>query len=245
MSSMKKGDAWFLIFSVVFVLVSFYQNKHKLPHMIKSIKEWNKKEVYERKVQSKKKTQTKQSETTEVYLPVKTETTETTEPTEEKQHWVYLYGLMDYNEEDLHTIRRGIEDYYGFRVSIASSINQLSEQYYLENRGLNAHKIVSDLQLGTEGFHMLVTNEALLSNKEKPDFISGYGLYYRRYSIVTTHQLKMNGNYAVSNLQNVANHEIGHNFGLRHCEAVPCLMNETGTDVTAMCDQCKRGIPNW
>jgi hypothetical protein len=62
---MKKGDTWFLLFSVVFVLGSFYQKKHKLPHMIKSVTEWNKKDVYDRKVQpnkKKKKSQTKKTD---------------------------------------------------------------------------------------------------------------------------------------------------------------------------------------
>jgi predicted Zn-dependent protease len=48
----------------------------------------------------------------------------------------------------------------------------------------------------------------------------------------------LNGNYY--DLKNSSIHELGHIFGLHHCENEFCIMNETGStfDLDKFCNNC-------
>jgi predicted Zn-dependent protease len=155
---------------------------------------------------------------------------------------VYLYGFGEYDTDDLKTIQRGINDFDGYKVYISNPISHISTNFYSDMGGLNANKILNNIELGDEGFRMMITNSPLYLNQTEVKTISGCAVFFRRYSIVSTYQLKQNGNYRTSNLNNVAKHEIGHNLGLRHCEGSSCLMNELGTSNVYMCEQCKERL---
>jgi len=228
MGSMKKGDAWFLIFSVALIVVSFYHNKHKLPHMIKSVKAWNTKAIYVRMVQPIKNTQIEQSEREKVTPPL-----------------VYLYGFGEYEEQDLLTIAEGVKEFFGYNVKIAAPIS-ISEfgKYHYDTGYLDSKETLNSMIFGRHDFHMLVTNSPICESSSEPKLLSGFAFFHRGYSIVSTYQIKLNGHYYESRIQSVAIHELGHNLGLTHCDNNLCLMFKFNRGINTMCEQCKNKLPN-
>lgn len=180
---------------------------------------------------------------------VKTKSSDNTESevnaepeTKNSKNVVYVHGLGDYNQEDLEIISQGIEDFYGFEVEIGNPHSNPSSRYFINGEYVNAFEVLKLEEQDGDGRHVYVTNHPLCANEIKTELISGYAMYYHEASVVSTYQLKQNGNYRISNLQNVANHELGHNFGLNHCDDEDCLMKVNGTNRKEFCNNCKRKL---
>lgn len=156
---------------------------------------------------------------------------------------VYVHGFGEYDENDLYTIRQGISDFYGYDVRIGSPHTNIPSSYIVNGEYVNSFKSLEFVNQDGDGRHVYVTSQPLCVSEYNVDLISGYARYYHMGSIVSTYQLKSHGNYSSYTIQNVANHEIGHNLGLKHCENNgPCLMNATGTNIREYCEECKRKL---
>jgi predicted Zn-dependent protease len=197
-------------------------------------------------VRSKKTSVERKSETKVVEVKVvKPKTTEVKQvsPKPVAQNIVYIHGLGDYTESDLYTVRDGITDFYGYDVRIGEPRNYISSEYYATDEYLNSSMVVDLCYTEVIGRHVYVTNLPICPDQNLTYLISGFAKFNHMGSVVSTYQLKLNGNYRNTNLQNVANHEIAHNLGLIHCEDNgPCLMNAKGTKVSELCDICELKI---
>lgn len=162
--------------------------------------------------------------------------------TKKPKNIVYVHGFGNYNHEDLETVRQGIENFYGLETKIGNPHSNPRSRYFINDEYVNAFEVLKLEEQDGDGRHVYVTNHPLCANEIKTELISGYAMYYDDASVVSTYQLKQNGNYRISNLQNVANHEIGHNFGLSHCDDEDCLMKVNGTNRKEFCNNCKRKL---
>jgi archaemetzincin len=152
---------------------------------------------------------------------------------------VYIHGLGKYNQEDLINIRNGVEDFYGFEVVIGKPYTNLSSYYFVDG-GENLHSIrVLELSENVSGRHIYVTDYPLYNNENDRKIISGWGRFYHNSCVVSSYQMIQYGNYSSEKMVTTANHELGHNFGLRHCDNQNCLMKAIGLDSKEFCNNCK------
>jgi predicted Zn-dependent protease len=156
---------------------------------------------------------------------------------------IYIHGLGSYNAEDLKTVKQGIEDFYGIKCVISTSKSTNSELYDNGNR-LMAYRVLNMGNGGGNVYDMYVTDESLCVSDEKPSLISGHARLNAHCSVVSTREMKNNGHYSSTSLIHTATHELGHNFGLGHCDNQSCLMKSHGLDTKHFCDDCRRKINN-
>jgi archaemetzincin len=170
----------------------------------------------------------------EEYIPNK--------PTSEKKlkaskKIIYVHGFGEYNYQDLISIKNGVEDFYGFEVIIGEPYTNITDDYFIDgSENLNPIRVLEDSE-NIGGHHIYVTNHPLYIDGR---LISGWGRYYHNSCVVSSYQLIKYRMYNDERMMNVANHELGHNFGLSHCENQSCLMKFKVVDNKDFCDNCKR-----
>ena len=154
---------------------------------------------------------------------------------------VYVHGFGDYTQSDLESVRQGVQDFYGMTAVIGSPYNP-SGEYFLDGSSyVLAYKVLSmeyNSNVGP-GYHIYVTDHPLCQSDEITGLISGRARYNTKLSVMSTYQMKQNGNYGYTSLVHTATHEMGHNFGLDHCDNPNCLMKSHGLDTREFCSNCK------
>ena len=101
------------------------------------------------------------------------------------------------------------------------------------------------LMLGNEDSrnrHIYVTSEPLCVSDDNTSLISGHARLHTTACVVSSYQMRMNGRDIPNALAHTVTHEMGHNFGLDHCDDQSCLMKSHGLDTRQFCDNCKRKI---
>ena len=155
---------------------------------------------------------------------------------------IYIHGFGDYNEDDLQVIREGVEKFWGRTSVISEPFHSPSDFYFLEDgETLNGNNVLTLGEKNGLGYHIYVTNLAL-TGKSVDRTISGYAGTNKKTAVVTTHQVIERGTYSPQKMINIANHELGHNFGLNHCPNDFCLMKETGLQSIGFCEQCELAL---
>ena len=153
---------------------------------------------------------------------------------------IYIHGFGKYTQSDLYTIKEGVEKFYGVRCVISESVE--SGDYYYDNNTnvLLAYKVLS-LSVGKSNMNMYVTDEPLC-NEDSNDLISGHARINCDGSVISTKEMRNNNHYNNTSLVHTAVHELGHNFGLSHCNNQSCIMKSHGLDTKEFCDECKSKI---
>lgn len=155
---------------------------------------------------------------------------------------VYVHCLGQCNQQDLISIKNGVEDFYGFEVVIGKPYTNLSSYYFVDG-GENLHAIrVLELSEKVSGRHIYVTNYPLYDNAANRKIVSGWGRFYHNSCVVSSYQMIQHGNYSSEKMVTTANHELAHNFGLEHCDDQSCLMKAKGLDTKVFCNICKRNL---
>jgi hypothetical protein len=186
-----------------------------------------------------------------VYYNPETKTTEkigennsdvetSSESTPVKSGVVYVHGLGNYNQSELSIVKESIESFYGLPCVIGDDVSTNSELYFGDN--LMAYRV---LMLGNEDSrnrHIYVTSEPLCVSDDNTSLISGHARLHTTACVVSSYQMRMNGRDIPNALAHTVTHEMGHNFGLDHCDDQSCLMKSHGLDTRQFCDNCKRKI---
>ena len=153
---------------------------------------------------------------------------------------IYIHGFGNYTQSDLYTIKEGVENFYGIRCVISESVE--SDEFYYENNTnvLLAYKVLT-LSVGKSNMHMYVTDEPLCT-EDPNDLISGHARINCDGSVISTKEMRNNNHYNNNSLVHTAVHELGHNFGLSHCNNQSCIMKSHGLDTKEFCNECKSKI---
>lgn len=138
---------------------------------------------------------------------------------------IQIRGAGDFNPTHLDTISKRIEDYFGFKTIIVNESFDVRGYTIKDTEMLNAELFVSSVKNDT--ITIYVTNHILYTDR--------YVMGVTAYENLT---VLLNGNYY--DLKNSLIHELGHIFGLHHCENEFCVMNTTGSilDLDKFCNKC-------
>lgn len=153
---------------------------------------------------------------------------------------LYIHGLGKYTQSDIYTIKKGVEKFYNISCVISESF-ETSDFYYNKNTNILLGYKVLTLSNGKSGMNMYVTDEPL-SGENSYDLVSGQAKVYGRSSVLSTKEMKNHNDYRNDRLVHVAVHELGHNFGLYHCDDQSCIMKAYGLETNELCDKCKSKI---
>lgn len=153
---------------------------------------------------------------------------------------IYIHGFGKYTQSDLYTIKEGVENFYGIRCVISDNVE--SDEFYYDNNTnvLLAYKVLT-LSVGKSNMNMYVTDEPLC-NEDSDNLISGHARINCDGSVISTKEMRNNNHYNSTSLVHTAVHELGHNFGLSHCNNQSCIMKSHGLDTKEFCNECKSKI---
>jgi hypothetical protein len=154
---------------------------------------------------------------------------------------VYIHGLGDYNQSDLITAKNAVESFYGLPCVIGSPVN-VSGDYYTGSYIIGSR--IAGYNAYNENRHVYITNEPICDSPDDLSLTSGVARNGTKSCFVSTYQMKQNGRDIPSSVSHTVKHEMGHNFGLGHCDNQSCLMKTYGLDTHEFCDECKRKINN-
>lgn len=159
-----------------------------------------------------------------------------------KRNEIYVHGFGDYNENDLRVIREGIENFWGMKCIISEPFSSPSEFYFLEDgETLSGNNVLTLGEKNGYGYHVYITNHPLTGNS-KDRVISGFAGTNKKTSVVTTNQVIKLGKYSPQKMIAITNHELGHNFGLNHCDNKNCFMKAKNAIHNDLCNNCKRKL---
>ncbi len=181
-----------------------------------------------------------ETKTTEKIGENKSDVKTSTESTPVKSGVVYVHGLGNYNQSELSIVKESIESFYGLPCVIGNDVSTNGDLYFGDN--LMAYRV---LMLGNEDSrnrHIYVTSEPLCVSDDNTSLISGHARLHTTACVVSSYQMRMNGRDIPNALAHTVTHEMGHNFGLDHCDDQSCLMKSHGLDTRQFCDNCKRKI---
>lgn len=154
---------------------------------------------------------------------------------------VYVHGLGNYSEYDVKTIIRGVSKFYNLKCYYSDPY-PLDNYFYDSEKKIIYGRIFLRTLISEKNYHIFVTNDGLCEDQFKTELISGHGFINGKISVISTKQMYRNNHYNEQNLINTANHELGHNFGLRHCSDSECLMTAKGLEPSEFCDNCKKNL---
>lgn len=161
-------------------------------------------------------------------------------------------------QEDLAVLKAGITALYGAVVEVLPAKAMPESAYYPPRERYKAEKLLDVLETGTApDFTKIVgvtARDISTSKDEIEDWgIFGLGNLGGRACVVSTFRLragKIGEPVFHVRLVKVVNHELGHTFGLDHCPARGCLMQDGGGKIATVdgesgkpCPQCAARLP--
>ena len=138
---------------------------------------------------------------------------------------IQISCIGNFDSTHLYTVSKRIEEYFGFKTILVNKSFDIKGYFIKDTEMLNAELFVSSVKNDT--ITIYVTNHILYTDR--------YVMGVTAYENLT---VLLNGNYY--DLKNSSIHELGHIFGLHHCENEFCIMNETGStfDLDKFCNNC-------
>lgn len=158
-------------------------------------------------------------------------------------------------DDQLEAVRRAIEELYGARATVVTPIPIPDEAYYPPRQRYRAERLLDVLgMMHPEADKVLgITAKDISTTKgEHEDWgIFGLARMPGRAAVVSTFRLRARGaseTTALQRLATVAQHEVGHTLGLRHCPERGCILEDAKGSVatvdraSGLCDACASAV---
>ena len=165
---------------------------------------------------------------------------------------VYIQPLGNVNPRTILTVKKSIEDFYGFNCVVRRTIPFTNDILAGSRTRYEASKILSKFN-STQNL-LILTEKDIACKKGNIDEWGIFGLGYRPGTtcVVSTFRLKRNVSQAefLDRLIKTSLHEVGHNLGMEHCENDSrCLMQDAKGSAKCfksekiwICGKCKRSV---
>lgn len=143
---------------------------------------------------------------------------------------IYISALGNVDESDLEFASSVIQDFYGFEVTI---LPQTDIDPYILNSDGTIHSVKACSKLDRDVRTVYITEELLYDNR---------GVLLRGTTSGDNNTIIVRGETRF--LRETLIHEIGHSFGLDHCEDLTCVMAVANDayDSGDFCNKCKNNI---
>lgn len=171
---------------------------------------------------------------------------------------VAIQPLGAVKQEDIARVQAGIRALYAINVEVLPGKPMPKTAYYPPSDRYKADKLLDPLALDLPDRYTkvvgLTTRDISTRKEEIEDWgIFGLGQLGGRACVVSTFRLKADQATDLvfqARLVKVINHELGHTFGLGHCPAAGCFMQDAGGKIATVdgetgkpCADCAARLP--
>lgn len=169
-----------------------------------------------------------------------------------KERVIFIRPLGNVNPEYVSFVKSSIEDFYGFKCEVLSTVEVSDDILSKSKKRCDANKILTKFK--TDSNIVLVTEKDICHKRGKVDEygIIGLGFCPGKVCVISTCRIKnkVSKKTFYNRLKKVTLHEMGHNLGIPHCSTSDkCLMNDAkGTVKTIdkedlyICNNCVKKI---
>lgn len=162
---------------------------------------------------------------------------------------IAIQPLGRVSPQDLARVQAGIRALYAVDVELLPEIPIPKSAYYPPRERYKADKLLASLEAGIDKHFTKVIGLTARDISTSKDVIDDWGIFGLgklggRSCVVSTFRLrsgKPTDPVFQVRLVKVVNHELGHTFGLDHCPAVGCLMQDAGGKIATV--DGESGIP--
>ncbi len=164
--------------------------------------------------------------------------------------YIYVVSFGDVEDRVLLADAVNLKEIFDIEVRISKVESELSYAYNPSRRQYHAGAILN--KLSGISYPDMVRLIALVSfdlYEEGLNFVFGEAQYGGRYAVVSTFRLKhLDERLFFERVFKETNHELGHTFGLRHCEDPYCVMSFSNSIVDVdrksrdFCPKCRRKL---
>lgn len=139
---------------------------------------------------------------------------------------VQISGLGEFNSNTLDSISKKINSFFGFKTIIVNKNFKINNSFFRQGGLLNVDSLLSSFHSDT--ITVYVTNHILYGG----NFYVGGATNSDNLNII------LDGRYW--DIQQTAIHELGHMFGLSHCDNEFCIMstNDHPDRIILFCNKC-------
>ena len=162
---------------------------------------------------------------------------------------LYILPLDSVKCEYINSVKISIESFYGIKCVVLPKTTVSSDILSKTKKRLDAKKILKKYNIHNK--HLIVLTQKDISLDEYGIF----GLGYRpgKISVISTFRFSKNVKKKIvyERLSKITLHELGHNFGLRHCENIRnfCFMKSAKHTIKTidkenlvLCNECQKKI---
>ena len=161
---------------------------------------------------------------------------------------IYVYRYDDFPEALAQTLCRELEKVYPSVVLVKTPLPLPRQAYLKERNRYRAASLLDDLdKFKNGGFALGMTDEIIYHpNEISSTFgIFGLGRLGQNVCVISSMRPKQHKLQSDDNMRKLMLHELGHAFGLNHCEDQHCFMvdaehGDKFAQTPAFCDSCKR-----
>ena len=138
---------------------------------------------------------------------------------------IYISGLGDFNQSDLEFASKEVTKVFGINCEIIDPVKTTSELYSDNTRKLDKEKCASVLRPSNKTIY--ITNEYF-----DDENISGISMKNGKLVVASN---------TCNHLKKTILHELGHTFGMDHCDDNKCIMGTRNimTCNGEFCNNCK------
>lgn len=144
---------------------------------------------------------------------------------------ITIVGLGDVSLDRLRVAENIIRNFYNFRTEVKPYNMRITDEFFIDNQKetVDCDKFVR--YFNPEEKVVFITNKKMWAQSM---YLRGYTTVMGKVIITTSNQ----------NMKETLIHEIGHTYGLLHCDNLTCVMaiNNDNYDSGTFCDICSRNI---